>query len=185
MCVCCVGMCMHMHVCACRRRRQLLVRGIVWDCGVPPRDCVSYHRDIQQIYFLIQQIFTSEYKDKLIVTLARKRSWVLRGRQSHVQLNRMPGSCAVAGSEAEAWRDQCLQHRQGAWEDFTWAATFQACQEDEWIFVPVGQGRERALQAEASTCASPGNLGTCDTSRGQRVILTGRGSGSYGERSSR
>lgn len=47
----------------------------VLDCEVPPGGCVSYHMDMQQIYSLIQQIFTAEYKDKLNVTLAHKHLW--------------------------------------------------------------------------------------------------------------
>lgn len=47
----------------------------VLDCEHTPGGCVSYHTDMEQIYSLIQQIFTVEYKDKLNVTLAHKHLW--------------------------------------------------------------------------------------------------------------
>lgn len=49
---------------------------IVLDCEVSPGGCVSYNMDIQQIYFLIQQIFTAVYRDKLNVTLAHEHLWL-------------------------------------------------------------------------------------------------------------
>lgn len=54
----------------------------VLDCEHTSGGCVSHHMDMQQIYSLIQQIFTVEYKDKLNVTLAHKHLWSWKADRS-------------------------------------------------------------------------------------------------------